>query len=164
MHDALVAVARRPAFYTYCGVADTFEGRFDLLVILLALLLRRLQETGEEGRALGQELVDVVFQRFDMGLRELGVSDIGVPKRMKRLAQAFKGRTAAYYSALDASDVPALKGAISRNILDGRADAGGLTHYILQVESSLSAAPLDRLRAGLLPFPDIERRAAQPET
>lgn len=163
VHDALVAVARRPAFYTHFGVADTFEGRFDLLVILLALVLRRLENVGDEGRALGQELVDVVFQRFDMGLRELGVSDIGIPKRMKRLAQAFKGRTAAYFAALEVSDESLLGSAVSRNILDGRADQGRLAHYILDADTSLRAAPLDALKAGRLPFPLIDVRVEQPE-
>jgi cytochrome b pre-mRNA-processing protein 3 len=157
LHDALIDRVRQPIFYTDYGVPDTFEGRFDLLVLHAGLVLRRLREVGPDGLALGQALVDLMFTRFDVAMRELGVSDIGVPKRMKRLAEAFKGRTAVYDAALARSDAPALAAAVSRNVLGG-GDGEPLARYAAAVSASLADAPLERLWDGRPPLPEPARQ------
>ena len=152
LHDALVAVIRQPSFYTDDGVPDTFEGRFDLLVLHAALVLRRLRDLGPEGRDLAQRLTDVLFSRFDIALRELGVSDVAVPKRMKRLAEAFKGRTAAYDGALLARDHDRLLLAIGRNVLNGERAATNLAAYAASTDEHLQSVDLATLQSGRLPF------------
>lgn len=154
LHDALIAQTRQPIFYTVFAVPDTFEGRFDLMVLHAGLVLRRLRELGPEGRDLAQILVDTMFARFDVAMRELGVSDIGVPKRMKRLAEAFKGRTASYDKALLQDDRAALSAAVARNILGRPGDGDPLARYARAAAAALTAAPLDALRSGHPAFPD----------
>jgi cytochrome b pre-mRNA-processing protein 3 len=100
LYQALVAQSRRPEFYTACGVPDSLDGRFDLLVLHVVLVLRRLKSEGASGRALGQALFDIMVTDFDRALRELGVGDVGVAKRMKAMISAFYGRLAAYDAAL----------------------------------------------------------------
>ena len=154
LHDDLVAAIRNPVFYLSDAVPDTFEGRFDLLVLHVALLLRRLRNLEPEGPDVAQHLVDTMFRRFDIAMRELGVSDIGVPKRMKRLAEAFKGRSAAYNAALDADDGHRLALAVARNVLNGQGDGLRLAHYAQAVEAGLGARDLAALRRDGLALPD----------
>ena len=154
LHDALIAQIRRPVFYTDFGVPDTFEGRFDLLVLHAGLVLRRLRDLGPEGRAMAQSLVDLMFARFDIAMRELGVSDIGVPKRMKRMAEAFKGRTAAYDQALARDDLPTLAAALARNILGDTRDGSRLALYARAGAAALATATLDQLGDGRPALPD----------
>src|SRR5436305_1724508 len=116
LHGHIVAAARRPAlFLPPYGVPDTTQARFDLLVLLATLLLRRLEDLPGPAPEVAQELVDTMFEHLDAGLREVGVGDFGVPKRMKKLAEAFAGRTRAYRSAL-MQNGPALAEALARNI------------------------------------------------
>ena len=153
LHDALVARVRQPIFYTSFEVPDTFEGRFDLLVLHVGLLLRRLRDLGPDGQAIGQRLVDTMFTRFDVALRELGVSDIGVPKRMKRLAEAFKGRTAAYDEALGRGDADAFAAAVARNVLGGAGDGRPLARYAMTLVTALTGLSLTAVRDGVPELP-----------
>jgi cytochrome b pre-mRNA-processing protein 3 len=150
LHDALVERVRMPVFYTAQRVPDTFEGRFDLLVLHVAIVLRALARHGADGQALSQALVDTMFARFDVAMRELGVSDMGVPKRMKRLAEAFKGRTAAYHLALDAQDQDALAAAIGRNVLSDAADGAPLAAYAVRVNAALDGTPVETWAGALI--------------
>ena len=155
LHDGIVAAVRRPAFYTHYGVADTFEGRFELMTVLAGLVLRRLNEAGPPGPEIAQDLVDTIFRNLDPGLRELGVGDLAVPKKMKALAEAFLGRSAAYDAGLREGH-EALAAALSRNLFDGRDPGIRMAHYAEQAGARLSAASLDDLLARPLPFPDPE--------
>ncbi|MBV9393647.1 MAG: ubiquinol-cytochrome c chaperone, partial [Methylobacteriaceae bacterium] len=86
LHGRIVAAARRPAlFLPPYGIPDTLDGRFDLLVLLTILVLRRLESLPEPGPEIAQELVDAVFEHLDADLREMGVGDLAVPKRIKKL-------------------------------------------------------------------------------
>ncbi len=116
LYGAIVAQARLPVFYRSHGVPDTLEARFDMVVLHLYLANRRLAALGEEGKAIGQELLDFFFLDMDASLREIGVGDLSVPKKMKGFAQAYMGRAAAYESALDAKDEAALAAALARNV------------------------------------------------
>ncbi len=111
----IVAQARLPAFYERFGVPDTVNGRFDMVLLHLWLVLRRLR-TGTEGTALAQALFDHFCSDMDDNLREMGVGDLSVPKRMVKFAEAFYGRTAAYDAALKA-DGSELAQALARNVL-----------------------------------------------
>jgi cytochrome b pre-mRNA-processing protein 3 len=126
LYGAIVAQAREPAFYSAYGVPDTVEGRFDLIVLHLVLVLAQIgQEAGEQAlpsegaaRAIGQQLFDTFCRDLDDNLREMGVGDLAVPKKMRSFAEAFYGRQAAYVAALAATDRRELENALARNIFD----------------------------------------------
>jgi cytochrome b pre-mRNA-processing protein 3 len=117
LYGAIVTQARSPAFYADFGVPDTVEGRFDLIVLHLVLLLRRLERENDTGQALGQRLFDTFCRDLDANLREMGIGDLAVPKHMRRFGEAFYGRQAAYLAALKATDEPDFENALARNIL-----------------------------------------------
>ncbi len=142
-----------PAFYTEYGVSDTFEGRFELLALHAGLVLRRLNAAEPPGPAVAQDLIDTIFGHLDADLREAGVGDITVPKRMKKLAEAFLGRSSAYDQALR-QDPDALAAALARNVFAGRGDGTRLAAYVSMACRSLESAPLASLLSQSLPFPD----------
>src|ERR1043165_607987 len=117
-YGAIVAQAREPRFYAAYGVPDTVLGRFDLLVLHLALLLRRLRE-GDATRALAQGVFDAFCRDMDHNLREMGISDQGVPHQMRRVGEAFYGRARAYDAALAEGADDALVQALARNVYAG---------------------------------------------
>jgi cytochrome b pre-mRNA-processing protein 3 len=114
----IVTQAREPLFYRDLGVPDTVNGRFDLLVLHLWMVLRRLKSV-EGGMGLSQALFDRFCDDMDGNLREMGVGDLTVPKRMQAFGEAFYGRAAAYDVALNAGEEP-LAQALCKNILDGK--------------------------------------------
>jgi cytochrome b pre-mRNA-processing protein 3 len=158
LYDAMVARARAPVFHAGYTVPDTLDGRFDLLTAHAFLALEALASYGPEGNRLGAELVDLLFAGFDEALRELGVSDFGIARRMKALAGAFYGRLGAYR---EARTEETLAGALIRNLYRGKAlsgsEAARLAHYMLAAERHLRASSVDLLRGepdfGPLPQP-----------
>jgi len=110
----IVERSRAPVFFTGLMVPDTLDGRFDVLSLHAWLVLERL--SSEEERDAAQALTDAIFIQFDEGLRDLGVGDIGIGHRVKKMANAFYGRLHAYGGA---KDEPALASAILRNIYRG---------------------------------------------
>ena len=100
LYGAIVAQARAPEFYTDYGVPDTVEGRFDMVVLHVYLVFRRLAEAGEAARARGQEMFDLFIEDMDASMRELGVSDLAVPRKMRAMAEGYYGRTGVYDAAL----------------------------------------------------------------
>jgi cytochrome b pre-mRNA-processing protein 3 len=128
LYGAIVAQARSAAFYAHYGVADSVEGRFELLVLHLVLVLRRLGgelkprplQAPSSSAAVGQQLFDVFCRDLDDNLREMGVGDLAVPRRMRQFGEAFYGRQAAYGVALDAADPQELEKTLARNILGRR--------------------------------------------
>ncbi len=158
LYAGVVAAARQPALFTDLGVSDTFEGRFESVTLHAALALRRLNALPEPGPDLAQDLIDSVFRHFDHTLREMGIGDTTVPKRMKTLVEAFLGRSGAYDEALrHGSD--SLAAALARNILpaDGTASPAvlrSLTRYVEAAAVLLDEAPLQVFVDGAPPFPD----------
>jgi cytochrome b pre-mRNA-processing protein 3 len=166
LYGAVVAQARLAAFYTDYAVPDTVEGRFDLIVLHLVLLLRRLgqesgKETGQETRpgtalrrSLGQDLFDEFCRDLDANLREMGVGDLAVPKRMQRFAEAFYGRQSAYGEALSGADQRDFEKALARNIYQGREgdDAAQLAQYARAVVDDLDAQRDEVLNRGVVAF------------
>lgn len=140
LYARAVAQARAPEFYR-AGVPDTFDGRFDLLMLHVFLLVRRFRREGERGRAIAQALFDAAFDDMDRTLREMGVGDLGVPRRIKAMARAFYGRAAAYDEALDADGDEGLRAALGRNLLGGGAAPESLCAYVRNADSALASAP-----------------------
>jgi cytochrome b pre-mRNA-processing protein 3 len=158
LYGAVVAQARSASFYTDYGVPDTVEGRFDLIVLHLVLLLRRLGQEAGQGtdlrRSLGQDLFDEFCRDMDANLREMGVGDLAVPKRMQRFAEAFYGRQSAYGEALAGMDGQAFEKALARNIYQGRegGDVTRLAQYARAVADDLGAQRDDALNRGDVAF------------
>ena len=149
LYGNAVELAREPAFYRDHGVADTVDGRFDALALVVALVMRRLKSCGEEGADLSQHLFDSMFSDMDLSLREMGAGDIGVSKRVRVMAEAFMGRLDAYATALDDDDHDALAAAIGRNLLRGEETANAkLVAFVLTLEARLSAIDDETLLAG----------------
>jgi cytochrome b pre-mRNA-processing protein 3 len=153
LHAELIAAARRPVFFAELGVPDTVDGRFEMLSLHLFLFLRR-------GRAepalaeLTQEVLDRTFADLDRNLREAGVSDLTVPKKMKQLAGQFYARVSLYATPLEAGDAEALAAALRRTALadSPEGDANRLAHYVIRAGAVLAAQPAGELLAGTIAF------------
>jgi cytochrome b pre-mRNA-processing protein 3 len=117
IYGMIVTQAREPLFYRDLGVPDTVNGRFDLLVLHLWMVLRRMRPM-EGAAGLSQALFDRFCEDMDGNLREMGVGDLTVPKRMQAFGEAFYGRVAAYDLAVAAGQEP-LALALCKNILNG---------------------------------------------
>jgi cytochrome b pre-mRNA-processing protein 3 len=146
IYGMIVAQAREPLFYRAMGVPDTVNGRFDMMLLHMWMVLRRLRPV-EGGAEFSQALFDHFCADMDANLREMGVGDLTVPKRLQKFGEAFYGRAAAYDSALDQGDEQ-LAQALRRNILDGGdiGQAGQLAAYAKAVIAAL--AGLDDGSAG----------------
>jgi cytochrome b pre-mRNA-processing protein 3 len=150
LHAASVVAARDPALYVDQGAPDTVEARFELLTAHVILLVQRLGSAGAQGAAIRQGLFDAYIGHLDGAMREMGVGDISMGRRMKGLGEAFYGRARAYDRAFarlpDTADFSAL---IGRSILAGvQADPAPLAETLLRRRSALAAAPDDALLHG----------------
>jgi cytochrome b pre-mRNA-processing protein 3 len=155
----IVAAARRPALYDALGAPDRFDGRFELLALHAGLVLRRLTALGGLADSIAQDLVNSVFTHFDDTLREMGLSDIAVSKRLKSMGSAFYGRNAAYAAALDAGSCAELAAALARNVYgaaDPNAAAKGaeLALYVRSLDAGLAATPIEAFATGEFRFPE----------
>jgi len=153
IYGMIVAQARQPSFYRHFAVPDTVNGRFDMVVLHLWMVLRRLRN--DEG---GDRLAQATFDRFcddmDDNLREMGVGDLTVPKRMQAFGEAFYGRTAAYDAAM-AGGAEDIAIALNRNILNGTdmESARALATYVRGCIVHLDQAKAPELATGQWPFP-----------
>ena len=156
LYAQIVAAARQTVFYSDWNVPDTPLGRFEMLSLHMFLFQYRLR--GESGTAaeVAQVLIDEFFLDVEHSLRELGISDVGVPKRMKKLAKMFYGRTAAYDDALERDDHAALAAALARNVLPEAVawpQAPLLAAYVASASKHLAAQPAESIASGTLTFP-----------
>ena len=146
LYDGLVARAREPVFFTSFAVADSVDGRFDMLAFHAWLVLAELG-----GRPPAQELTNVIFTGFDEAMREQGAGDMGIGHKLKAMANAFYGRMTAYDSAKNDQELAA---ALAKNLWrGGTADdrARALAAYAGSARHSLSRSLPDALDFGPLP-------------
>jgi cytochrome b pre-mRNA-processing protein 3 len=157
LYGTIVAQARLPCFYREYAVADTVNGRFDLLVLHLVAVLDGLAEDPAL-RDMGQVLFDRFCQDMDRNLREMGIGDLSVPKEMRRMGEAFYGRTQAYRAALAAQREEPLIEAVARNVYGGvppvSAAPARLAAYMREAVRQVRAQQSAELLAGDLRFPD----------
>lgn len=148
LYAAAVAQARQPGFYTALATPDRIDARFDLYTLHVLLLVLRLRDEpgprAEEGAATAQALFDVYVSALDHTLRELGVGDIVVGKKMRKLGESLYGRMTAYEKPLRAGDAPALAQALSRNVYEAEAapQATRLARYALDCRAALAVQTL----------------------
>jgi len=154
----IVTAARRPALYETLGAPDRIDGRFELLTLHAGLVLRRLAGLGGLADAIAQDLVNSVFAHLDDTLREMGLSDIGVAKRLKAMGSAFYGRNAAYAAALDEGSGAGLARALARNVYgaqcaEAERQAEALARHVALLDAALAAIPIEAFATGRFRFP-----------
>ena len=158
LYASAAAQARSPAFYAAMGAPDTVEGRFELYSLHVALLLRRLKGQGPQAAETAQGLFDAYVQALDDALREMGVGDLSVGKKMRKLGEAFYGRVKNYDEAFAAlPDTAPLAAIIGRTVLmaEAGARAGPLVEYAVAAMARLEAEPLETLLEGDARWPTI---------
>mgnify|MGYP001244145657 CR=1 FL=1 len=162
LYQSLVGQARAPQFYLDFGVPDSLSGRFEMIVLHAFLILDRLKGEGKEAAGLAQRIFDIMFDDMDQSLRELGVGDLSVGKKIQTMASVFYGRTGAFDEGVRALEQPggtraALEAAVARNLFpDGAPDknlSGGeavtvLTDYLLASRALLAGQPVAGFLAG----------------
>lgn len=168
LYRSAIEQARQPYFYTDLGVADTVDGRFDMVVLHVYLLLNRLNRDGREGKALGQAVYDLMVSDLDQNLREMGVGDHGISPKLKKMIKAFYGRVTAYDAALakekEGGDCGpgSLRDVLARNVYRGSEESidpahlAGLRTYFHAAYAhtrALDQSAIDAA-AGLFPSPD----------
>ncbi len=161
LYGAAVAAARDPFLYVEVRVPDTLDGRFDLIGLQAFLLIRHLRALPEPGPDLAQAVFDAMFNDMDVGLREIGVGDLSVGKKVRVMWEAFHGRATVYDAALASSDPAVLEAALLRNVwrggpapvLDnGESAASVLARIARAQDAHLSRQGLDALRRGQVSF------------
>lgn len=149
LYAAALRQSRTAALFARLGVPDTLDGRFDSLALHVGLLVRRLSRE-PEGVPLIQALYDSMFDDMDRTLREMGVGDLGVGKRVQRMGEALMGRISAYGTALDSDDATQLADALRRNLFGTVAEPAAdhidaLAAYVRAVAQTLSAQSLSAM-------------------
>lgn len=155
LYMAAVAHARQPVFYTTLGVPDTVDGRFDMIALATFLILRRLKAGGPEAQRLSQQLFDLMFDDMDRNMREMGVGDLSVGRKVKELATLFYGRIAAYEEGL-AGGAGDLEEALRRNLYrktePAEAVLGAMAEYLRAEAARSEDWAMDKLLAGQVAF------------
>ena len=157
VYGAIVAAARHPRFYAEWGVPDTVDGRYDMIILHAVVVLDRLGDDGEAARSLAQGLTDEIFADMDRSLREMGVGDLSVGKKVRRMAEVFYGRARAYGAALRARDADRLAEALYRNVFAGTGARDGavrLAAHALLLSRDLQERPIGPILAGEIDLPD----------
>ncbi len=160
IYTSIVKQSRQPGFYLNCGVPDTPDGRFDLIVVHTFLVLRRLKDETGKTTDLAQAIFDLMFADMDQNLREMGTGDMGVGKKIKALAEAFYGRLKAYESGLTGE--ASLEDALDRNLFrktnPDQVQIKAMARYVRRESLQLDKMDEKDLLAGLLtfgPVPDL---------
>ncbi|WP_029056851.1 ubiquinol-cytochrome C chaperone family protein [Stappia stellulata] len=155
-YTAIVAQARQPHFYASLDVPDTVDGRFELVVLHTILVLERLRGGSQVESAFSQDLFDLFFEDMDGTLREMGVGDVTVPKKVKKMAEAFYGRAAVYGQALKDGGTQSLAGAVERNFFAETQKpeaAFAMARYIRSAADALDGQPADEILQGRPDWP-----------
>jgi cytochrome b pre-mRNA-processing protein 3 len=165
LYGTAVAAAREPHVYAVLGVPDTLDGRFDIVGLHAFLLIRRLRTLPPPGPALAQAVFDAMFSDMDINLRELGVGDLSVGKRVRAMWEAFHGRAGAYEAAFESDDPGALAAALARNVWRGAEPPEGSAEALARLaraqDRTLRAQPASDFAAGRARFlPAAEAAAA----
>ncbi len=156
LYDALVAQSREPLFYTHLGVADTVWGRLDLLYLHVFMALEGLNpDDPRDGRYIDAFFQHMFKRDIDNALREMGVGDLAVGHKIKKMAESYHGRATQYREALNAGDKTALAAALSRNVLGADKGEAGvppaaltLADYVSQNAAMIRGLSRDQILAG----------------
>lgn len=156
VYSAIVAQSRQPRFYADWGVPDTVTGRFDMISLHLALLFRRLRMEEAATKAFSQQVFDLFFRDMDRSLRELGASDLAVPKKIKTMGKIFYGLLASLDTALASNDCELVADVLVRNVYPDaptaqtRLHALSLARYVIDESRLLASQPASAIRGGTI--------------
>jgi len=160
LYDEVVRQARSPSFYADGGVPDTVDGRFEMVVLHAWLVIGRLTAGGDDAKRIAQCLFDAMIADMDRSLREMGVGDLGVGRKVKAMAEAYYGRSRAYDSALSAGGAD-LSGALRRNVFgtvppddETRGAVDGMARYVGAAAQGLREQPIEEIAQGRVRFVD----------
>ena len=155
LYNECIAAARQPAFYARYHVPDSIDGRFDLLLLHVLLVMLRLTDGDVR-----QRLFDLMFADMDRSLREMGVGDMSIGKKMKPMLAGFYGRAKVYEKALAETNDAILTEALSRNlygVTSGIApDASSIARYVRASVATLAAQDEDDLAKGHVAFATLD--------
>jgi cytochrome b pre-mRNA-processing protein 3 len=156
VYAGIVALARRPWLYSRAGVPDTVSGRFDMIVLHLALVMERLRDGGPALQVFSRALLETMFADMDRNLREMGVGDLSVAKRMRIMASVYYGRAMAYREAFASAEAPAaVARMLGRNLFPAGTPPSAklelLADHALALKAALAAIPVEELAYGTLP-------------
>jgi cytochrome b pre-mRNA-processing protein 3 len=153
LYATIVAAARQEKFYADWKVPDTLDGRFDVLVIHMYLALNRFKDFGAESAGLRQALTDRFFAQMDAALREVGVGDLTVGKKVRKMAEAFFGRVTAYSEAIEKPD-DTLQAAVARNVFasNDASHASNIADWMRNAKTKLQGQDFEDLAAGRIKF------------
>lgn len=157
VYGAIVAAARHEKPYAEWGVPDSVDGRYDMIILHAVLVLERLSSGNEAAQVFAQALTDEVFADMDRSLREMGVGDLSVGKKVRRMAEMFYGRAQAYRPLLQAGDQAGLAEALGRNVYAGGENAEGAGHlaaYAVTALAHLHERPIEPILSGTVEFPE----------
>ena len=154
VYSAIVAQSRLPLFYARWEVPDTVTGRFDMISLHMCLLFRRLRAEKGLQKEFSQKVFDLFFKDMDRSLREMGVGDLGVPKRIQKMGNIFFGLLAAMNDAMDRRDIDALESVLSRNIFDGAVGphVRALAEYVIAQDEQLGRQSATAVTVGTIHF------------
>jgi cytochrome b pre-mRNA-processing protein 3 len=158
VYSAIVAQSRQPRFYAEWQVPDTVTGRFDMISLHLALLFRRLRSEGPATADFSQAVFDLFFKDMDRSLREMGVTDLGVPKKIQKMGNVFYGLLASVNEAIDTGTPDLVAAVLARNVFGGEMTPGAahLASYLIEQAGRLAIVPVADIITGHLP---VERAA-----
>lgn len=170
LYLAAVARARTAAFYAGMGVPDTENGRFEMIVLHLVVMVRALRQHGQAGKALAQEMIDVFIKDMDRSLREGGTGDLGVGKKVKQMAGCYHARSSVLEPLLNEARAGAMVPALASNLFelkdpsaDDAAQVERLAEYLVSQDQATRAVPADDLLSGaleILPFAPAAQAAS----
>lgn len=154
LYASCIAQSRQKEFYIHLAVPDTFDGRFDLTSLHVGLMVSYLSRQGGESARLSQALFDEMFVNLDQTCREMGIGDLSVPRHMKRMMKAFKGRSLTYVDAMATGTLP---DALVRNLYGtvarpSEAVLSAMSSYVQIFQASL---PEQNLLSGNVSFPAV---------
>jgi cytochrome b pre-mRNA-processing protein 3 len=168
LHGEIVAAARRPTLYLDFKTPDTLDGRFEMIALHAGLVMRRLTALSAVGAEMAQDLADCVFRHFDDALREVGVGDTSIPRRIKRMAEAFYGRNKAYAEGLAEPTGDRLERALARNVygvteVAEAPAAAALARFVRLCARTLDGQTFEEFSSGRVVFPEASVALAQEE-
>ena len=157
LYGSIVTAARREAFYSEHGIPDTPDGRFAMVAVHMYLVLERLQREGAPGQALARALVEQFVTDMDDCMREMGIGDLTVPRKVKKAAGAIYESAPEFRKAAAAGGQAALAEAVHQKLLSfaPRESANVVASYMQRAATALEAQPSSSLMAGHVAFPDI---------
>lgn len=153
LYEELMRASRQPLLYAELGVADSVEGRLEMLMLHVGLAVHRLSREAA-GRETARKLSELFIDDMERSMREIGYDDSGLKRRLKKVIGAFYGRAEATAAALASDELAKLDDTLVRNVYAGVADplrVARLASHVREFAKRLSDTPVERLAAGSLP-------------